>query len=1368
MRLLRKQSYIILALVLLCHNNFIYCNAAPCKTANDINPPTCELKDLKNKVLIDICKRVGYHHPPKPTRKQLLFAADACLLVNADRLDSMEPKEKEDNQKLVAEAIGEAIENNKLNKSLYLDYLDMMKEDQSFVSKTRHDRISYLLSKHGIDDVEAKATMRTFLLANLEEDDVSNKVLEEQAKIFGMKPEKIAKLPKWSSNKQFTGLKEGHRKLFQKDGIMVISKWNAERKSWYKPIELTESHNKDGVGGIDAVDFVRKSMQYDHVIRLQIHLREGGVILIGYNNGDDPFDIAEAVIEKYMLDWKDFDRLVDSIQQYIGEGYPSSYIVSGAGSKHINGIYYLFRQSNGEIWYRKQIPITEPDPEWAGKKLTLMRSKKKSWWLTEAKYQHKNIDYYNNPTSGDLLLPSPSGWRKCGNCKGVDPPPTVYPAWPHNTPLFMFLHFINRHLSVLSPEDLVRIGGYIPQHRVVKSFIQVMILRIVMSIALLHCVTSGAVTGVISMFKKKKKAMKAPRVSPLLSCHQPKKKKTVYVKLFASKNLNGKQGRRLNGIVAKSGVQYIELEKKTGQPTVMYKIEASNGVIYVPVHIEGSEEAIEKAVVLIQEAVGTENMDEEIELPPTKPKQASASPKRKSTTTSKVSSSAPPKIPKKKKSTGSSLPSTIWSTAFVSCQLMRSITINYIGKGAVITGAVLFPALWCMVYWKLDCTLLNLDMKRLYCNFDRSLDMTTYVSMSWLLIGGAFVLVLQAIAYCISLVNNYTGISKYTIIIVGMMLFSVTLFAIEYYYDCIDSFDVCCALVLGVISLLWEQIWKQGMIRRPFEFYQMNKIDQTIYVKSSHSKNIVQARKKKEMIKKSGVDGIQIKTTEASGGYIAVNFAGSRRSVREAIRLTQEAVGTEHVCTTEPSDNTPVPVQESAASTESRNTLPNISKSQMQQATNQLTNMTPEQLKQQAAMLKSMSYDQLRATNPQMANMTDSQIQMSIQQLEMMANNPVMVKMAADQMKNMNEDDFENMRKSLDSNTMPAGQDSSISNGTTANIGNAPVPPNLTSNMTPNHNAEVPIESKTAASADVSNASEPLGTGGDRSGTPELLQRETIDNKGNNLTEEASTTESPPATAEQEKEDKVPSEIGIDSSQDMTTRETITEASMSSLNDRSNISKAYSNFTTLNEDDPLLIFLRSQESCIKGSVDEFYTWLVKSEDIDSMLALKEAVNEDDYLNDMKVGDGGGSGVKGFKRKAFLRAISEYFNDKSDAKPDDDESKSKAPLTTNLNEPPEELVCPISLNLMTNDPVLAADSITYERASIEDWFEKSKAKISEAEENLKLNPHSEADKRIVNNGICSPVYGSKLESLVVTPNTSVRNMARAYKEKMPIG
>ena len=132
----------------------------------------------------------------------------------------------------------------------------------------------------------------------------------------------------------------------------------------------------------------------------------------------------------------------------------------------------------------------------------------------------------------------------------------------------------------------------------------------------------------------------------------------------------------------------------------------------------------------------------------------------------------------------------------------------------------------------------------------------------------------------------------------------------------------------------------------------------------------------------------------------------------------------------------------STATPATPNALPNISKSQMQQATSQLQNMTPEQLKQQAAMLKSMSYDQLRATNPQMANMTDPQIQMSIQQLEMMADNPAMVKMAADQMKNMNEDDFENMRKSLDPNMSNVFGGGKINNGTAANSSEA-APPNL-------------------------------------------------------------------------------------------------------------------------------------------------------------------------------------------------------------------------------------------------------------------------------------------------------------------------------------
>ena len=264
MRIIRKQSHIILALLAIC-NNFICCNAAQCKTANDINPPICELKDLKNKVLIDICKRVGYHHEPNPTRDHTLLAAELCL-----GLDDLDLKHMD-----------EALENEARGRRLLLDYLDMPEDDSSFVRKSTHDRISYLLSKHGID-LEERVFMRELLLEKLGEDDDD---LKEQTPNFGLTPEEIAKLPKWSSRWNLTGLKEGHMKAFQKDGIVVASKWNAASKTWYKPIQLTES--------MDADDFVRKSIHHDHVLRVQNNL---SVILIGYNNGDDPLDTAQGVI----------------------------------------------------------------------------------------------------------------------------------------------------------------------------------------------------------------------------------------------------------------------------------------------------------------------------------------------------------------------------------------------------------------------------------------------------------------------------------------------------------------------------------------------------------------------------------------------------------------------------------------------------------------------------------------------------------------------------------------------------------------------------------------------------------------------------------------------------------------------------------------------------------------------------------------------------------------------------------------------------------------------------------------------------------------------------------------------------------------
>ncbi|KAL3788188.1 hypothetical protein HJC23_004655 [Cyclotella cryptica] len=284
----------------------------------------------------------------------------------------------------------------------------------------------------------------------------------------------------------------------------------------------------------------------------------------------------------------------------------------------------------------------------------------------------------------------------------------------------------------------------------------------------------------------------------------------------------------------------------------------------------------------------------------------------------------------------------------------------------------------------------------------------------------------------------------------------------------------------------------------------------------------------------------------------------------------------------------------------------------------------------------------------------------------------------------------------------------------------------------------------------------------------------------------------------------LPSEIGIKRN---VQREPMTDGSVSSLNDRSQTSTttALQQHLSLPEQDRLLLFLRSHQSCIKGNVDEFFMWLVKSEDIDSMTALKEAVSDEEYLAEtMKTGNGS-SGVKGFKRKAFQRAVIDYqaVQEKNvtdvtasttTVDPSDFDTNSVlrgmesnaflpsflygdfenygTPSSTNqsrneltFDDAPSELVCPITHELMTEDPVLASDGITYERSAIENWFHQQVALLKMAQEQLKSNPHLIREREIVKCGIRSPLYGTRMPDLFLTPNTSVRNMARAHEERV---
>ena len=88
-----------------------------------------------------------------------------------------------------------------------------------------------------------------------------------------------------------------------------------------------------------------------------------------------------------------------------------------------------------------------------------------------------------------------------------------------------------------------------------------------------------------------------------------------------------------------------------------------------------------------------------------------------------------------------------------------------------------------------------------------------------------------------------------------------------------------------------------------------------------------------------------------------------------------------------------------------------MTEAQLHSQSEQLKKLSPDELRQQAQMLKTMDPATLRRMNPQMAAMSDDQIKMAAQQFETMAENPEMVKMAADQMKNMSPKDMESLQR---------------------------------------------------------------------------------------------------------------------------------------------------------------------------------------------------------------------------------------------------------------------------------------------------------------------------------------------------------------------
>jgi hypothetical protein len=196
--------------------------------------------------------------------------------------------------------------------------------------------------------------------------------------------------------------------------------------------------------------------------------------------------------------------------------------------------------------------------------------------------------------------------------------------------------------------------------------------------------------------------------------------------------------------------------------------------------------------------------------------------------------------------------------------------------------------------------------------------------------------------------------------------------------------------------------------------------------------------------------------------------------------------------------------------------------------------------------------------------------------------------------------------------------------------------------------------------------------------------------------------------------------------------------------------------------------LRKEMGCFKCTPQAFSVWL-QSMDVWSLGDLAEAMGDDEFINEMQA-----NGLKGFKRNAFKTAVEAtqqaaapeaVAQPHQQPQPPQGFQVVQAPLhqqqplgpdlrltsrptnsTANgIHEIPNELLCPISHNLLVNDPVVARDGYTYEREHIEAWFAK---------------------KGGIAGFVRSPMADMILDDLTLVPNASIKSMARSFARTNP--
>eukprot|EP00586_Coscinodiscus_wailesii_P014389 CAMPEP_0172514472 /NCGR_PEP_ID=MMETSP1066-20121228/260294_1 /TAXON_ID=671091 /ORGANISM="Coscinodiscus wailesii, Strain CCMP2513" /LENGTH=784 /DNA_ID=CAMNT_0013295153 /DNA_START=60 /DNA_END=2414 /DNA_ORIENTATION=+ len=128
----------------------------------------------------------------------------------------------------------------------------------------------------------------------------------------GPSSEEIAKLDKWEMRASVLGKGEGTVRMFNKNGRAIAAQWSEASGTW---IEVGEVMGRQGnAGSINGVE-------YDHVLPIEIDMPDGGLrkMQIGYNNGENPFVVAQKFIDENMLNQAYLAEIADYIRKRVGD-----------------------------------------------------------------------------------------------------------------------------------------------------------------------------------------------------------------------------------------------------------------------------------------------------------------------------------------------------------------------------------------------------------------------------------------------------------------------------------------------------------------------------------------------------------------------------------------------------------------------------------------------------------------------------------------------------------------------------------------------------------------------------------------------------------------------------------------------------------------------------------------------------------------------------------------------------------------------------------------------------------------------------------------------------------------------------------------